>query len=557
MRYDFGQSPVMFWSPSLSDALLHSHLAPGQDHAKLLVRGVLHHLRNSCHDAEVFWQIHPLLLHEANASKLGSEGIIDFAFDLDQVYSNRIQTCCGNGARDLAFAIGECLMQVGCFAQAARYFRCSREEHGACTQVLLQLSSCLQATGLIDEAMEAAREALLLDPSSSAARAQLQNLEMSANSLGCALIGGGLHNSEQSGPLLAQNLQLCVKAVFAFGEDEARALGAALEKARQALKKMRKSRDVSRDTPISGDGQQRLRILWGSEGLEEVLQRRDIQVCVVDVHHKVLPLLLPKFWSSRKHVMSHSPLAFDLEAAKELYTTYQALPDERPVWHVIESNLFEDALTNANESLEKLGRPLCISMAVLSAYRGQNAKIAMLGSAEERMSIDLVHGLVAVLRVMGKDKLRKISCHAGKLADAGADRQMGTLAGHFVVSPAAESTDSCQGTFMVCSRGSEPGLEVRFFCQRGALVLKREKSAWQMTVTDDRGGVFGRRSLERSVPCVGVRGSHRAFLAQVRAGGGCEIDPSIEHALVDTAILRSILRSQQAGGASVGLKYSN
>jgi len=116
------------------------------------------------------------------------------------------------------------------------------------------------------------------------------------------------------------------------------------------------------------------------------------------------------------------------------------------------------------------------------------------------------------------------------------------------------------GTFLVCRSGAEPRLELRLHCARGSLVLKRERSAWQLTVTDDHAGAFGRKSLERSVPCVGYRNSHDAFLKQVRtrgASGAQSVDISLEYALVDTAVLGSVLSSMHLNGRTMAFKYAS
>merc|ERR1712151_687216 len=149
---------------------------------------------------------------------------------------------------------------------------------------------------------------------------------------------------------------------------------------------------------------------------------------------------------------------------------------------------------------------------------------------------------------------------AGREASRANEQNEVALTGHFAVSPGGSSSNVSTGTFVACRSGVEQRLVLRFHCARGARVLKREKAAWQMTVTDDHGGAFGRKSLERSVPCVGHRNSHQAFLNQVRScghGNATEVDISVNYALVDTAILGSMLSSIRSNGASMAFKYSN
>merc|ERR1719428_1487549 len=154
---------------------------------------------------------------------------------------------------------------------------------------------------------------------------------MHANSLGIALLGGGPTTLHSIGPLLARDPRFCVKAVYAFGEEEARALSAMVED--------------SHAPASSGIG-----VFWGSDGLARILERPDVALCTVDIHPKLLHGILPKLWAAGKHVLSHCLMSYELGSAQQLVDGYSSIPlDRRPCSHVLEANNFDGAFPLAGQ----------------------------------------------------------------------------------------------------------------------------------------------------------------------------------------------------------------
>lgn len=174
----------------------------------------------------------------------------------------------------------------------------------------------------------------------------------------------------------------------------------------------------------------------------------------------------------------------------------------------------------------------------------------------EKMALELLHGLVAVLRVTRE---RCVAISAQEARPAGSEDSV--LAGHFALRPSGGAAAASTGTFLVSRARSEANTELRFHCSRGSLLLKREQTSWQLTVSDDQAGSFGQKTLERSVPCVGHRNAHQAFLEQVQQctlgqGSAGSVDISVEHGLADTAIMSSIIASIKSNGNLLRFKYS-
>ena len=83
-----------------------------------------------------------------------------------------------------------------------------------------------------------------------------------------------------------------LKAVFAFSEEEARTLETTFERWHETLHISGANVSGEPGTCASAG----IDVVWGSSGLQGILQRSDISVCIVDVHLKLLPGLLPKLW---------------------------------------------------------------------------------------------------------------------------------------------------------------------------------------------------------------------------------------------------------------------
>jgi len=547
---DIGPQSVMVWARQLkheADKVLHPHKpATATEGGEPLIKTVLALLRYSDHEEELFWQFQPLICAQAASVCLNPRTVKDLATDLRQVYKHRFRMS-GSESRDVAYAIGEIFVRIGQVKSAAEFFRYSLTDHGDRPEVLLQLSACLQSCGRIEEALEAVDRSIALDPSP-AARSQKKMLATCIHRLETVLIGGGNSVMNQTGPLLARDMRVNIRAVFALKEEEARALLEAVARWRQVLR-ISGEQVSDWETPD---------LLWGSVGLQTLLSRADITVCVVDVHHKLLPVLLPKLWSAHKHTMTHSPLAYDITSARSLLSVYQATPNP-PMWHAVESCRLEEGLEVASQMLEKLGRPLCISLSCVVPVADAERSVHV--SVEEYLGLELVHGLVAMMKVT-KDRLVSVSASLGRPSseevEASENAKVKALVGHFAVQSPANSSASTVGTFVTCLSGKEQQLELHFTRAKGSLLLRREKTAWQMTAVDDRAGAFGRKTLERTVPCVGHTASHQAFFAKVQSSVPQPgFDGSVSQGFSDSALLESVFESVKLNGAPMTFKYSS
>jgi len=547
-----------------------------KDASNPLAKVALALLRYGGHDPDLFMQFQSLFSSKIHVSHLNARGVKDLVTDMSLVYENRFDVH-NPDQHDLPFAIAQCLFRAGDLSEALQFFERSIADHGPRAEVYLQLSRCYHATGHTNEAVEAAQEALLLEPGSDQAERQLQSLETYRNSLGTCLVGGGPAALEIALPLLVRNPRFILKAVFAFREEEARRIADAVERWHHMQKMYGQDVPSHRNCFTDAHDLESLRpeVMWGSEGLQDLLRRSDIVVCIVDMHHKMHPALLPKLWTAKKHVLSQTPLAYDLATARSLMESYQAsAPPGRSLsaWHVLEAARHEDALNAAAASLETVGRAVCISIVTTG--------LACIGGAgslpgapshvppQEEMALELMHCL-SVVQMVTKDRLMSISCLVGSDAPAGtADEAAGAtsdrrtaLVGHFKLQPPPPTSANSTGTFVVCRTGSAPGLELTFHCARGALVLTKDsqRSAWVFRVTTDQGGGFGRKSLERSMPLQGDKVSHEAFVKQVQqcSPNTNTIDISVNHALADTAFFESIMQSMRLNGAFMALKYAN
>lgn len=571
-RNDLGPGSMMFWSKGITQHWDES-LTGKETITHDMVSTVMALLRYGRHDPDLFWQFQPLIHAQCNEQHfLDSRGIQDLSTDLMLVYRKQFRVH-GCDHRDLAAAIGDCLMRMGRIEQAVSLFRKSLEDCGPKSEVLLKLSACLEAAGRRSEAVEATEAALRLDPSYVSEQSRRQNSELDAEILGTALIGGSFTMFEQVLPSLAKDMRFQLKAVHAFAEEEARLMAAALENWQLDFQSFRPPPGLSLNgTAVGLTLQNQTKVLWGADGLKEIMQRSDITVCIADVHHKMLPGMLQKLWAAGKHVLSPSPLAYSLEAARALISTYQTPQPGilvRPAWHALESARYEDALNVASQSLEKVGRPLCISLAIRSSKTPATRKAR--APVEEKLALELVHSLLVVQRVSNE----KLASIVVQVATPGTQegKSEAALTGHFSLHPSAATISSGAaaapsiGTFIVCHAGgtaSEPGLEACFHCAQGALVLRQEKATWQITVTDDCSGAHGQKSIERLAPAMGHNLSRKAFLQQIQRSGAvgtlpdnAPVDMSVQHALADTAILESVLKSMRTNGANMGFKYNS
>lgn len=563
-RCDFGPGTMLQWSRQLiadSEQVLPPHVSGVQPDA--IMKAVMGLLRYSGHDPDIFWQFRTMILSQCSLVHLNFRATKDLATDLSLVYANRFRMGTSQDEdSDLAFAIGECLAKMGWVGQAADFFQRSIQDRGPHLNTWLHLATCLQSCGRIEEAAVAAKEAASLDPSSAPAVALRQNIEMYANSLGTAFVGAGASLSEQTGPIIIRDPRFQVRVVFAFGEEEALTMAASVERWRQVLRLAgeESAGHIAADTAARAGAKPD--VLWGSSGLQALLQRDDVSVCIVDVHRQLMPGLLPKIWEAGKHVLSHSPLGHDSKSARSLLASYQAA-HPRPAWHVVESARFEEGLEVAAESLAKLGGLRCISMTVATpdaASTNVSGAKATRPSQEERLTLELVHSLVTVAQV-ARSRIAAISV---QLAEPDGPASS-ALVGHFTFQAKGQTDKKVTSTggFLICS-GTAYRFEIRFGCAHGWLTLRLDQAAWNITICDSKAG---QQLLERSVPCVGHGSSHLSFLEQAQretlrpasadVAAPRDVDVSVMHALADTALFESAIRSIRSGGTSLTFKYSS
>lgn len=593
---DFGPASLMLWSKQLHRAALQvthpQHITKGDDDAAVIAKAAMASLRYSGHDPELFWGFHDLFLSQCTSAQLNPRGSMDLATDLDAVYERHFQmggvqsqsrSEDARRGRDLPSAIGEIFARMGRPTRAAHYFRQSIEDRGPRPEVFLNLSACLQASGNIAEAGQAAEEAVKLDPKSTEAGAQLQRLQLCSRSAGTVLIGAGHTTLESTVPMLLQDPRMTIKAVFALSEDESRALGAAVQNWAETL------RSLGVPTPThGGSSSDPIEVIWGAKGLQCIMQQSELQICVVDVNLKLLPGLLSKLWAVGKHVLSPSPLAADVASARSLLDSFHSIctpgklsPDvAAPAWHALEAYRYEEAFVLAQQSLEKLGRPVSISIVSLATGADPNIKWpaslrshAAAAPGVERLARDLLRLLDVVMRVtayrlaaISVDQPEPMLDRGNAAADGEALAQ--SLIGHFVLRASDPHADggarACTGTLLLRRPCNAQRSEIRVNCANGHLELHREvESAWTLTVTDERfmgGGPRGRQCLERSVPCVGHRNSQQAFLEQVRRcapGRPARTDVSVQQAVADSAVLECVMASVGSKGSVVRLRYAD
>lgn len=89
----------------------------------------------------------------------------------------------------------------------------------------------------------------------------------------------------------------------------------------------------------------------GEEGLQQVLQRDDIDAVILALPLDVQPDYVRKALQSGKHVLSEKPVAATVSEAKALIKDYRAL-DQQPQWSVAENFRYEPGILRAADAVK-------------------------------------------------------------------------------------------------------------------------------------------------------------------------------------------------------------
>ena len=207
-----------------------------------------------------------------------------------------------------------------------------------------------------------------------------------------ALLGAGIFAREAHAPALQSSTELQVVVVWSRTESSAAALAATLSCAHAS----------------------------GDDGLQQVLQRDDVDCVDVVLPICEIPRIVRRAWAHGKHVLSEKPVAPDGAAAAALIAEYNAGPRARGlVWLVSENWRFHPAIRRAAHLMPRIGAPRLLNWPVQLV----NTKYAATEWRREPgfrggFMLDAgIHFVAALRHVLGE--VRDVSCVYSPAADAG------------------------------------------------------------------------------------------------------------------------------------------
>ncbi|PHJ18242.1 tpr domain-containing [Cystoisospora suis] len=369
---DMTPDGLIQWQRSCQETLLYA----GETSVK--IKELLPLLRYSGHDPDILLNFDTCFTSQCLQPYISARTEQDLLVDIEKVFGNWYKLKKGEDVADICAHI---CMKLGRCDLAIKYLQASVEmcPESLHSSTYVNLAACFKVLGDFAAGVSACEKALELQPNYPQATEMLKTLQVCQNPIKIACVGLGYWSKYEAVPLLRRERRVQIIAVYAF-----------------------KQADAERFLSFCDLNPGEVEVYSGSSGYKALLTRSDVQAILLDVHAKLMPSFLSKIFESSKHVLTRSPLAFDLKTAWNLIQTYshfnslssspppleeplEGKEKERPkkegekneeslmkggggelVWHALESSRGEEAFQSAKKILGSLGEVTSVNFHLIT-----------------------------------------------------------------------------------------------------------------------------------------------------------------------------------------------
>lgn len=519
------------------------------------IKSLISLLRYSAHDADVFLNFANEFTSQCVHPYLNPRTEHDLIADLEETFQNWYKLKKGE---DVADACGHICMRLGRCDKALKFLQASvdLDVEGTHPSTYINLASCYKVEGNFEAGLKCCDKALKLDPDYEQAIQMQRTLYMCVNPVRIALIGLGYWTQYEALPLLRRDMRFKISAVFAFKQADT-----------VDLVEMAELQDVE--------------LYSGSHGLLSLLERKDIQAVVIDVHMQLLPSLLPRVFAAGKHVLTRAPLQLSLSQGATLLDMYKPYCNSL-VWHAVENNRQEEAFAQAAAKLPALGLVTSVSFKCGTDTALKHHFSTLPYDIKHHMALDLLRGMTALRQLTGlhissvsasavgdhalccsstsPNKEESNNAKTDKVKNTRLRREFARLSGWLTfVDRSAQHSRSVLGSFVISHCVGDNSLIYQINCLKGSMKLTKASSCWRVEVFTDKAS----SGTSFAVQSIAHQNCHDAFAEELYEKllssqkqvepcglekGQALVDISINGALADSAIIEGILDSMQHSG---------
>ncbi|QSS66161.1 NAD-binding Rossmann fold oxidoreductase [Histoplasma capsulatum] len=337
--------------------------------------------------------------------------------------------------------------------------------------------------------------------------------------VGIALLGAGIFAKEAHVPVLAHNDKAKVLAVYSRSQTSANSVVEALHSTSTA--------GTSATIDVYSDEKP-------GYGLDELLQRADIEAVIVVLPILVLPAVVRKCLAAGKHVLAEKPIGPDVAAGRALIAEYESTYAPRNlVLSIAEQFRYETALIRAGELIAggKIGELHHVHGRVATTMAPDNkfCKTAWRATPGYQGGFVLDAGVhfVALMRMVAGQEIVETTSFTAQFAPH--------LSPVDTVNAALKFSGGAQGTFSMSFAAATFVADFIFIGTAGMLTVKR--AVHETTVRVD--GPDLKPVSEEVFKADGMMNEISAFVQAVAARTGDKA-ASPREALADVAVIESI-----------------
>ncbi|PGG97723.1 hypothetical protein GX51_07167 [Blastomyces parvus] len=335
--------------------------------------------------------------------------------------------------------------------------------------------------------------------------------------VGIALLGAGIFAKEAHVPAILKNDQAKVLAVYSRSEKSANSVVEALN----STAKPSATIDVYSDEK-------------SGHGLDELLQRADIEAVIVLLPILVLPTVVRKCLAAGKHVLAEKPIAKDVATGRALITEYETTYAPRNlVLSIAEQFRYDTGFRKASEIVASgtIGELRHVHARVATSMAPENKYFKTAWRAEPGYQggfvLDSGVHFVALMRMVAGQEIVETKSFTAQFTPH--------LPPLDTVNAALRFSKGAQGTFSVTFAAATYIAEFVFIGTAGVLTIKR---AGIDTTVRVEGGDFKLIS-EEVFQADGNVNEISAFVQAIAAGKGDRAGNPRE-ALADVAVIESV-----------------
>lgn len=284
-------------------------------------------------------------------------------------------------------------------------------------------------------------------------------------------------------------------------------------------------------------------VAWfdGIGGVEKVLQRPDVDACVLAVPIMELASLSTRCLDAGKHVLSEKPIAHSVAAARPLLaraSSCSTAASEGPLFAVAENFRFEGGVMAAAVDAARLN-PVCISLVAAVPMPPGSRFATPWRLAPRYVGAQLLDGgvhFVAAMRAVAKADVVRVAARTSTASMH--------LAAPDSTSAMLEFANGVHATLMISYAAAEFVWEMRVIATDGDLLLRRSRAKPGYVLETRLGGSMEAQKVTREYPFSGIDDEFRFFVASCHAG---KLDPRLQptHAFNDLATIEAIVRSAE------------